>query len=135
MYFLHSILTLRLDAWKLYSAAAHSVSAETLSTSLSLEAMRTQAATRQYGETGSDSEEERNRSIRETARGNTPSSQPHSQHTWRGEERGGGGERREEGEGEGRRGGEERGDMERRGEERRGEERRGEERRGGEERI
>lgn len=63
------------------SAAAQRVSAVTLSHSVSLEAMRMQPATRQDGETGSDREAERERSIREMARGNTASSQPHSQHT------------------------------------------------------
>lgn len=76
-------LTRRLDVWKLYSAAAQRVSAVTLSHSVSLEAMRMQPAARQYGETGIDREADRNLSIRETDRGNTVSSQPHSQHTWR----------------------------------------------------
>lgn len=77
------MLTRRLDDIKSYSAAAHRVSALTVSHSVSLEATRIQAAARQVGETGRDRVADRYRSNSETARGNTDSSQSHSQHTYK----------------------------------------------------
>lgn len=75
-------LTRRFDKRKSYSAAAQRVSALTVSLSVSFEATRTHAAARQDGETGRDRVADRYRSNRETARGNTDSSQSHSQHTY-----------------------------------------------------
>lgn len=76
-------LTRRLDDKKSYSAAAQRVSALTVSHSVSLEATRTQAAAKQVGETGRERVADRYRSNSETARGNTNSSQSHSQHTYK----------------------------------------------------
>lgn len=76
-----------MDDKKSYSAAAHRVSALTVSHSVSLEATRTQAEAKQVGETGRDRVADRYRSNSETARGNTDSSQSHSQHTYKNTEK------------------------------------------------